>query len=32
MVHMELSRIMISETSDHQIIVLKEKVVKGVFL
>ena len=25
MVHMELSRIMISETSDHQIIVLKEK-------
>jgi hypothetical protein len=25
MVHMELSRIMISENSDHQIIVLKEK-------
>ena len=25
MVHVELSRIMISETSDHQIIVLKEK-------
>jgi hypothetical protein len=25
MIHMELSRIMISETSDHQIIVLKEK-------
>ena len=25
MIHMELSKIMISETSDHQIIVLKEK-------
>ncbi len=25
LVHMELSRIMISETSDHQIIILKEK-------
>ncbi|MFQ5963489.1 MAG: bifunctional nuclease family protein [Candidatus Scalinduaceae bacterium] len=25
LIHMELSRIMISETSDHQIIILKEK-------
>ncbi len=31
MVHMELSRIMISETSDHQIIVLKEKGGQRIF-
>jgi bifunctional DNase/RNase len=31
MVHMELSKIMITETSDHQIIVLKEKDGKRSF-
>ena len=32
MIHMELAKIMITETSDHQIIVLKEKDGQRSFL